>query len=67
MIDGATFDSPAERAGFDFDQEVLEVKLPSDQPPRELFFIPALLLLGLVYWLQRGRMRRQPAATPKEA
>jgi len=62
MIDGATFDSPAEKAGFDFDQEVLQVKLPTDQPPRELFFIPALLLLVLVYWLQRGRDEKQQAA-----
>lgn len=62
MIDGATFDSPAEKAGFDFDQEVLQVKLPTDQPPRELFFIPALLLLGLIYWLQRGRDEKQQAA-----
>jgi hypothetical protein len=62
MIDGATFDSPAEAAGFDFDQEVLEVKVPSDQPPRELFFIPALLLLTLVWWLQRGRAARETGA-----
>lgn len=62
MIDGATFDSPAEKAGFDFDQEVLEVKVPSEQPPKELFFIPAVLLLLLIWWMQRGRMEpAQPA------
>ncbi|WP_417512880.1 TRAP transporter permease [Minwuia sp.] len=67
MIDGASFDSAAEKAGFDFDQEVLIVKVPSDQPPRELFFIPALLLLGLIYWLQKRRMPRAPTAAPQTA
>jgi TRAP transporter 4TM/12TM fusion protein len=66
MIDGATFDSAAEKAGFDFDQEVLQVKLPSDQPPKQLFFIPALLLLAGIWWMQRGRMRKQ-GATAQEA
>jgi len=58
IVDGATFDSPAEKAGFDFDQEIKEVLVPASQPPRSLFFIPALLLLGFIYWLQKGRLAR---------
>lgn len=58
IVDGATFDSAAEQAGFDFDQEIKEVLLPASQPPRQLFFIPALLLLAFIYWLQQGRLAR---------
>ena len=67
IVDGATFDSPAEKAGFDFDQEIKEVLVPSAQPPRQLFFIPALLLLGFIYWLQQGRLARAaPASNARE-
>ncbi|WP_404405252.1 TRAP transporter permease [Pelagibacterium halotolerans] len=31
------------------------VKLPADRMPKEIFFIPALLLLGLVWFVQRRR------------
>ena len=55
IVDNATFDSPAQKAGFDFDQKILTVMVPADQPPRELFYIPALLLLGLIVLLQRRR------------
>ncbi|MCB1829688.1 MAG: DUF3394 domain-containing protein, partial [Gammaproteobacteria bacterium] len=30
-------------------------RAPSNQPPKELMFIPALLLLGLIYVMQRKR------------
>jgi TRAP transporter 4TM/12TM fusion protein len=59
IVDGATYDSPAQQAGFDFDQVFQTLDMPNNQPPRELFYIPALLLLGLVYMLQRGRKRHQ--------
>ena len=35
------------------------VSLPSSQPPQQLIFIPALILLGLIAFLQRGRAARQ--------
>lgn len=59
IVDGTAYDSPAQQAGFDFDQVVQTLDVPTAQPPRELFYIPALLLLGLVYMLQRGRKRQQ--------
>jgi hypothetical protein len=61
FIDDVSFDSPAANAGLDWDQEVLRVLRPLDQPSKYLMFIPALLLLGLVVMLQRGR---QPKAVP---
>lgn len=55
IVDGTTFDSQAEKAGFDFDQVITSVGAPVDRPAKQLFFIPALLLLGLIVMLQRRR------------
>ena len=65
IIDDVLFDSAAQSAGLDWDQEVLRVLKPVSQPTKYLMFIPALLLLALVVFLQRGRngrASRQPAA-----
>ncbi len=65
IIDDVSFGSAAETAGLDWDQEVLRVLRPVYQPSKYLMFIPALLLLGLVILLQRGRSAnaaRKPAA-----
>ncbi|MEO3415077.1 TRAP transporter permease [Roseovarius sp. CAU 1744] len=49
--------------GYDFygDEPVVisQVKAPSSQMPKELIFIPALVLLGLVALMQRGRMSKE--------
>ena len=58
MIDDVAFDSPAAEAGLDWDQEVLRVLRPADQPTKYLMYIPALLVLGGIVLLQR---RRAPA------
>ncbi len=62
LVDSLMFGSPAEKAGLDFDWQILHVLRPAERPPRELMYIPALLLLALVAFLQVGRRRRQPAA-----
>jgi TRAP transporter 4TM/12TM fusion protein len=64
LVDGATFDSAAEKAGFDFDQVIKQVLVPASQPPKQLFYIPALLLLGLIAWLQRKRQEPETASAP---
>ncbi len=61
VIDGVEFDSPAQAAGLDFDQVIETVLAPADQVPKQLMFIPALLALGLIVVMQRGRRRRQLA------
>jgi len=49
-------------AGFDFyaedPVELASVLAPADRPPAQLFYIPALLLLGLVILLQRRRQTK---------
>jgi len=69
VIDNAAFDSPAQAAGLEFDQTILKVQVPTVQPWKELMFIPALLLLVLIIYLQQGRAARQSsdAATPQTA
>src|SRR3546814_870549 len=57
IVDGTEYNSPASEAGFDFDQTITEVGVPTDQPPKELMWIPALLLLGLIAWAQRRRSK----------
>ncbi|MCZ4365343.1 TRAP transporter permease [Sulfitobacter dubius] len=58
IIDDVLYDSPAQGAGLDWDQEVLRVLKPMPQPSKYWMFIPALLLLALVVFLQRGRAAR---------
>ncbi|MDD9304757.1 MAG: DUF3394 domain-containing protein [Desulfobacter sp.] len=58
LVDNVVFSSNAEKMGIDFDQEILQVKLPSDRPPKQIMFIPALALMALIYLLQKKRKER---------
>ena len=58
LVDDVVYDSAAQSAGLDWDQEVLRVLKPVSQPSKYFMFIPALLLLLLVIFLQRGRNAR---------
>ncbi len=64
IIDNAAFDSVSQNAGLDFDQKIKQVLIPADQPAKELLYIPALLLLGLIVMMQR---RRNAAAVSQSA
>ncbi|RJE80308.1 TRAP transporter permease [Paracoccus sp. JM45] len=61
VIDNVAFDSPAQKAGLDWDQKILSVNAPVAAPSKYWIYIPAFLLLMLVIWAQR---RRAPA-TPQ--
>ena len=63
IVDNAIFDSKAQQAGFDFDQVISKLLVPASQPAKELLYIPALLLLGLIYWLQTRRREDGKSAT----
>jgi len=62
LIDNVVFSSAAEKAGIDFDQEILNLQVPSKRLPKQLMFIPALLLFALVWFVQRGRSKKLEAA-----
>jgi hypothetical protein len=58
IVDGTSYNSPASDAGFDFDQKIMEIGVPNEQPPKELMWIPGLMLLLVVGFLQRRRNAR---------
>ena len=58
FIDGLAFGGPAEQLGIDWDWEVVEIEQATDRPPKELFYIPALLLVACIYLLQIRRKAR---------
>lgn len=58
LVDMTDFGSQAEELGFDFDQQIVSVRIPTSQMPKELMWIPALVLFGVVVMLQRRR--REP-------
>jgi hypothetical protein len=62
QITNVIFNSKAEKAGVDFGWKITALERPNEQPPKELFFIPALVLLGGVYLLQRRRRRQSGTA-----
>ncbi len=55
IVDNVVFGSTAERQKIDFDYEIASVQVTADRPPKQLFYIPGLLLLGLIVMLQRRR------------
>ncbi|MFZ1326612.1 MAG: TRAP transporter permease [Candidatus Contendobacter sp.] len=61
LVDNVRFSSPAATAGLDFDQAVRGVLVPLDQPRKEWIWIPALLALSGLMWLQRRRVCRTAA------
>jgi hypothetical protein len=64
ILEEPSFSSPHAEALKDYDfygdeyVTVKEVLAPQAQMPKELVFLPALLLLAFVYFLQIGRVRR---------
>ncbi len=57
IVDNVGYESTAEAAGFDFDQVIQEVFVPKSHPPKQLMYIPALLLLGLIWTIQSRRRK----------
>tara|TARA_R110000851_G_scaffold188266_2_gene338312 strand:- start:15 stop:2612 length:2598 start_codon:yes stop_codon:yes gene_type:complete len=61
VVDFVGYGSQAENAGVSFGWTIDAVQVENERPPKELMFIPALILLGLVAF---GQLRRR---TPEEA
>lgn len=65
QIMGVDFSSPAARYGIDFGMNITEVLVPNtDRPAREWMYVPALLLLAGIWWVQR---RRKPGEPPRKS
>ncbi|MCY4101547.1 MAG: DUF3394 domain-containing protein, partial [Rhodobacteraceae bacterium] len=57
FVDMLNFGQYAQEKGIDFDWEVLYIETEADRIPKETFYIPAVLLLALIVWLQLRRRR----------
>lgn len=69
QIMNVAFSSEAERYGINFGMEITEVLTPNaNRPPDEIIYIPALALLGGIYFMQRRRRdKQQSTGKPAEA
>jgi TRAP transporter 4TM/12TM fusion protein len=56
-VDNVEFGKFAQKKGIDLDWVVTKLEVPADRPPKELFYIPAILLLALICFLQIKRRR----------
>ncbi len=61
IVDNVVFGSTAERQKIDFDFEIISVEVKADRPAKQWFYLPAMLVLGLIIMLQRGRRETTPA------
>jgi len=61
LIDNIVFGSVAEKQKLDFDWEIVDVQVPADRPSKQWFFIPAIVLLIVVWKSQTGRRAQEPA------
>lgn len=61
QIANVAFGSRARKSGFEAGWDVAAVKVPTDQPAIYWVYLPALLLVWLVWWRQGRRMAAQPA------
>jgi len=61
-VDFVNFGSAAEKAGISFGWTIDTVQIRNDRPPKELMFIPALLLLAAVAFGQLRRKAREDQA-----
>jgi len=67
VVDFVTYGSAAENAGLYFGWTVDALEVPLDRPPKELMFIPAVMLLGLVGFTQVRRRNRERMEAPHAA
>ncbi len=63
FIDNVVFSSAAEKAGIDFDQEILSLQVPTHRLPKELVYIPTLGLYALLFVIQARRRKKEELAS----
>lgn len=62
QVAAVRFGSPAEKLGLEQGFNLTRIEIPHpDRPDKEWTFIPALLLLALVWFMQNARRRREAA------
>ncbi|MCP4335965.1 MAG: TRAP transporter permease [Gammaproteobacteria bacterium] len=66
LVDNIVFGGPAEKQKIDFDWEIVDIQQKADTPDKRWFYIPAILLL-IVVWKTQSARRDQDKLTPVEA
>ncbi|MFT6387488.1 MAG: TRAP transporter 4TM/12TM fusion protein [Cellvibrionaceae bacterium] len=59
LVDQVAFGSSAEKAGVSLGFNIDGIRQQTNRPPKELAFIPVILLLVFMAWLQKGRERKE--------
>jgi TRAP transporter 4TM/12TM fusion protein len=62
IVDNVVFGSFAEKSKIDLDWEISKLEVPSERMPKEIFYLPAVLLLALVVMMQLRRRREGPVS-----
>ncbi|MBP8296954.1 MAG: TRAP transporter permease [Burkholderiales bacterium] len=60
QIAAVGLNSPADKAGFEQGFNVTGIETAAPRPAQEWVFIPALLVLGVIMWVQRRRFAAEP-------
>jgi len=63
QVTNVRFGSRARKSGFEQGFEVVAVQVPTDRPTQHWFYLPALLLIAIVWFSQGRRLHR--AADPR--
>ncbi len=58
FVDQVVYGSLAQKAGIDFDWQILSIEVENDRPPKQLLYIPTLLLLVGMGALQLRRRKQ---------
>jgi hypothetical protein len=61
QIAAVKFGSRAKKSGIDQGYDIASVKVPTDRPTPHWFYLPALLLIAVVWWSQGRRMHTRLA------
>ena len=61
QIAGVKFGSRAKKSGFEQGWDVERVEVPSGRPTTHWFYLPAFVMIALVWWSQGRRMHKTPA------
>jgi hypothetical protein len=56
QISSVKFGSRAKKSGFEQGWEVARIEVPSGRPTTHWFYLPALVLVALVWWAQGRRL-----------
>ena len=63
-----TFGSPAAKEQLQFDQQILDIRVPVKRWRKEWLWLPAILLFGIIIQNQRRRLLSVPIAkTPQKS